>query len=133
MNLEDEWTLANVIDAAVDEQRRRNDLDPLPPRTDDHDAWPSGRDPRRWPGVWTGSRRLSARYPCSGRELVSTLPLRDDDLRITVVNVYDSLRSRFFTGIDNIAVGVNAVCTTAGSGNVAIGATALDVSTDEEP
>lgn len=118
MNLEDEWTLANVIDAAVDEQRRRLGQDPLPPRDDDPGGLPRDTDPRRWPGVCENWASVS------GRDLANELSLQDTDLWTIVVNTYDSLKSRF--GSQNVAIGANALlsCTT-GSQNIAFGASTL--------
>lgn len=93
--LENEWTIANVVDAAVDEQRRRISLKPLPPRDDRYgNGWPNDPNTGRWPGVYQWRPPIHpgpSKRPVSGCELADWLGLIDDDLRSVVIQVYSSI------------------------------------------
>lgn len=84
----DEWPLANVIDAAIDEQRRRWGRPRLPDRNDHECYQPVPQPgPDRWPGVNTNSP-LTYRGSTAGAALCAALEIYDDDLWRTVINVH---------------------------------------------
>lgn len=81
----DEWPLANILDAAIDEQRRRRGRVQLDPRTDVDAPNPVMPHQHRWPGV---NMRGDLRRPGAGAALCDAVNIRDDDLRRTVINVH---------------------------------------------
>jgi hypothetical protein len=82
----DEWPLARVIDAAIDEQRRRWGEAPLPPRSDEGLGHPLPMDEDRWP--WVNRDMAGFRGLDAGPHLCDALLIRDPDLREAVINVH---------------------------------------------
>lgn len=86
----DDWVIANIIDAALDEDHRRRGLEPLGPRSDVGHPRPDDPEPGRWPGI---CRVTSTRTPSSD-ELIACLDIQAEDLLQTVINVYESIVGR---------------------------------------